>query len=291
MKTKKVKCSQCNIEFDKPVSYIKQGIKRGYPNHFCSNLCSRNFNVVLSKIYKKNRESDYNKNPKRCLSCDSPINYKEKFIQKYCSSRCAATHTQKDGGHKIWTEEDKKKLSTKMSGRKYPLRHKHRTKKKCKNCNKIFEVLPYRKNQLCCCRNCYLKWSKKTGYLKGKTGGYRQKGGRGKQGWYKGYYCNSSWELAWVIYNLDKGIKFTRNTKGFEYTFNDETYKFYPDFILENGDYVEVKGYLDGKQKAKIGDFPKKLEVIGKKEIKFFIEYVKMKHGKDFIKIYEKKCS
>ena len=41
------------------------------------------------------------------------------------------------------------------------------------------------------------------GYLKGKTGGIREGAGRSKSGWYKGYYCNSSYELAWVIYSLD----------------------------------------------------------------------------------------
>ena len=27
--------------------------------------------------------------------------------------------------------------------------------------------------------------------------------GYGKHGWYKEYWCDSSWELAYVIYNLD----------------------------------------------------------------------------------------
>lgn len=32
------------------------------------------------------------------------------------------------------------------------------------------------------------------------AGGYRPGSGIGKQGWYKNYWCDSSWELAYVIY-------------------------------------------------------------------------------------------
>ena len=45
------------------------------------------------------------------------------------------------------------------------------------------------------------------------AGGYRRGSGRGKKGWYKGYWCDSSWELAWVIYSLEHGVEFTRNWK------------------------------------------------------------------------------
>ena len=44
------------------------------------------------------------------------------------------------------------------------------------------------------------------------NGGYRQGSGRGKKGWYKGFFCDSSWELAYVIYCLDHNIDIKRNT-------------------------------------------------------------------------------
>jgi len=121
---------------------------------------------------------------------------------------------------------------------------------------------------------------------KGKTGGLRQKGGRGKQGWYKGIYCNSSWELAYVIYCKDHNIDILRNKEGFEYTFNNQIFKFYPDFIVNN-EFVEIKGYLDAKNKAKILQFSKKLTVIDKNSINQFLDYVILTYGKDFIKLYE----
>ena len=50
-----------------------------------------------------------------------------------------------------------------------------------------------------------------------KSGGIRKGSGRGKKGTYKGYWCDSSYELAWVIYNIDKNIPFTRNSEKFKY--------------------------------------------------------------------------
>lgn len=121
--------------------------------------------------------------------------------------------------------------------------------------------------------------------IKNGLGGYTKGGGRGKHGWYKGYWCDSSWELAWVIYHLDNNIFFERNTKGFEYIFKNKKYKFYPDFIKDNI-YFEIKGWIDEKNKEKINQFPFKLEVLTKKEIKNIIEYVKSKYGNNFISLY-----
>lgn len=120
-----------------------------------------------------------------------------------------------------------------------------------------------------------------------KGGGYKPGSGRGKQGWYKGYWCDSSWELAYVIYNLDHNIKFVRNKEGFEYEFENKKYKYYPDFILEDGTYVEIKGFLDKKNKTKIKTFNKRLIIIDKNGIQQYINYAIKKYGKDFIKLYK----
>ena len=37
-------------------------------------------------------------------------------------------------------------------------------------------------------------------------GGLRPGSGRGKMGYYKGYYCRSSWELAWIVYQIEHNI-------------------------------------------------------------------------------------
>lgn len=304
-----VKCKQCNCDFLKCSYEITRSEKLGYKNHFCSNKCCVKYNNNIHRdiLPKKHRE-EYYKNPKLCLYCNSIIPYEKKNSNlNYCSRRCAAIHTQKDGGHCKWDEKGKqylRELSKKNpyfngtiqsprrgNGKNGLVSQRIISNKICPTCGLSFR--PKKINQICCNRKCRNKWIIHSGYLKGKgLGGYREKGGRGKQGWYKGYYCSSSWELAWVIYQLEHGVKFKRNTEGFEYEFNGRKYKFYPDFQMdETNNYVEVKGYLDKKNTAKISSFPYQLNVIGRKEIKPFIEYTELKYGKDYTHLYETKKS
>jgi hypothetical protein len=124
--------------------------------------------------------------------------------------------------------------------------------------------------------------------LKGKTGGIRKGGGRGKKGWYKNFWCDSSWELAWIIYQLDHNIEFKRNKEGFDYIFKNEKHKYYPDFILLDSDeYIEIKGYLTEKVKEKIKQFPYKLNILDKNSIKPYLKYAKQIYGENFIELYK----
>ncbi len=121
-----------------------------------------------------------------------------------------------------------------------------------------------------------------------KLGGYIKGSGRGKKGWYKGIWCDSSYELAWVIYNLEHGIKFKRNCEKFEYSFENKILKWIPDFILDDNSYVEIKGFLTEKTEAKFRCFKKPLKVLLGKNLKEIFEFVINKFGKDFIKLYKK---
>lgn len=116
--------------------------------------------------------------------------------------------------------------------------------------------------------------------------GYRKGSGICKHGSYKGYYCDSSWELAYIIYNLEHGILFSRNKIGFNYIFNNKIHKYYPDFIIGEK-YVEIKGYFTDQVNEKIKQFPLNLEIIDKEKIKPYLEYTINKYGKDFIKLYD----
>lgn len=125
--------------------------------------------------------------------------------------------------------------------------------------------------------------------LKGRpnpASGFREKSGWGKQGWYKGYWCQSSYELAFVVYHLDHGIQFERNREGFPYTIKDTTHKYYPDFKLGDG-YIEVKGFLRESDKEKFKQFPLKLTVLFLEDMNYIFEYVHRKYGKKFIELYE----
>jgi hypothetical protein len=111
----------------------------------------------------------------------------------------------------------------------------------------------------------------------------------GYAGRYKGFWCDSSWELAYIVYNLEHDIPVIRNRKGFKYTFYKKVHKFYPDFIV-NGKYVEIKGVIKRKSNAKFNQFPEELIIIGPEEIKPYLEYTIQKYGVDFYKtLYDKK--
>lgn len=116
----------------------------------------------------------------------------------------------------------------------------------------------------------------------GLSGGYRKGSGRGKKGTYKGYYCDSSWELAYVIYNLDHNISFIRNEQLFPYEFEGKQHKYKPDFI-EGDTYVEIKGYFTEQVRAKEKAFPFKLKYLDKNTIRPYLEYAERVYGKDFI--------
>lgn len=124
--------------------------------------------------------------------------------------------------------------------------------------------------------------------LKNNAGGYRRGSGRGKKGWYKGYWCDSTWELAFLIYHLDHNIKIERNLKSFEYFINEKKHKYYPDFIVDEK-YFEIKGYMNDKDPFKFhANLDKKLEIISKEQIDFYLQYVKEKYKITILKdLYE----
>ena len=78
------------------------------------------------------------------------------------------------------------------------------------------------------------------------------KGGRGKKGWYKGFFCSSTYELAFLIYCIDHNIPVQKCNYVYDYTYKAKNHKYYPDFIINNT-IVEIKGitciFLQGKKK------------------------------------------
>ena len=126
----------------------------------------------------------------------------------------------------------------------------------------------------------------------GKSGGYRQGAGYKniKKGFYKGYWCDSSWELAFLIYCLEHNITIKRNTDKFPYYMENKLYYYLPDFIIGNT-YIEIKGRVDSKCKYKFEQFPDKqrLKIYYAKDMKYFLDYVYKKYGKNFTDLYDDK--
>lgn len=116
-------------------------------------------------------------------------------------------------------------------------------------------------------------------------GGYRQGSGRGKKGWYKGFFCDSSWELAYILYCLDHSISIKRNTERLKYFFNNKEKSYLPDFIVD-GVLTEIKGYRSPQWEAKLKYNPS-VNVLYKKDMIPILEYVVLTYGKDYIGLYE----
>ena len=107
-----------------------------------------------------------------------------------------------------------------------------------------------------------------------------------KCGYYQGIWCDSSWELAYILYQKDHNIEVERNLTPYEYVFEGKTYKFYPDFIV-NGELVEIKGFFDAKNIAK-KEQVKNVIFIGTEEMKPILKYVIQKYGNDFTSLYSR---
>jgi hypothetical protein len=138
----------------------------------------------------------------------------------------------------------------------------------CKACN-----TPYwaQRNPHYCSSKCCMS----------KQGGYQPHAGvkKAKRGYYKGFYCSSTWELAWLIYTMDHGIIPVRNTQSFPYTYHGKSLKYIPDFILPNNTYVEIKGSHDLMQwYEKLAAFPHIIKVYYETNLSPIFTYILKKY-------------
>jgi hypothetical protein len=118
-------------------------------------------------------------------------------------------------------------------------------------------------------------------------GGYERGSGRGKKGWCRGHWCDSTYELVFVVYALDHEIEFERNLELFPYEFEGRVQRWIPDFRLADGTYVEIKGYLSPQALAKFEFFYRPLLVLARAELQDMFEYVWRTYGRNLVQLYE----
>ena len=214
---------------------------------------------------------------------------------RFCSSKCANSRT--------WTDADKKKKSLSYKKHDYigpngvtrdTLIQKYYQNPKICSCCGI--TLPYEKRHRKTCSEKCAKLSFAQSFKNNKTkniGGIRQGAGRSKSGWYKGFFCDSTYELVFVIYNIDHNIPFERNRIGYEYLYNGESHLYYPDFLMSDGTLVEIKGYhteLVDIKLAAVKD--KKIKILYEKDLEPYFEYVKNEyHCSHLQDLYEQKTA
>jgi hypothetical protein len=282
----------------KPVIFILKGknmnkcLNCGKPvkNKYCNVSC-QNTHIWLGKKRKKEsieKQKEHNKNlwkefDVKCSVCGKEFKVKEFNVESpkkekyYCNRSCA--------NKRVWNNEHKTKLSETCKNSKKVINANRKIGDERKKLTKIIkgeclycggEINKSKKYH----KECWLKCS----------GGLKEGSSRGKSGWYKGYWCDSSYELAWIIYQIDNNQKFERNKKGFDYTYLNKTHKFYPDFLLPDNSYVEIKNYKSELTDSKVNQFPHNIKVIYKEEMKEkYLPYVISKYGKNFISLYKKR--
>lgn len=92
--------------------------------------------------------------------------------------------------------------------------------------------------------------------------------GRTKQIIVDGIKLQGQWEVDFYLWAKSQGLNPIRSNKTFEYEWNG-TRTYHPDFYIASLDlYVEVKGYQTDRDNAKWSQFPEKLRIIKKEEIK-----------------------
>lgn len=185
----------------------------------------------------------------------------------YCSRSCANS--------RVFSDESKIKKSLANKGKL--------SWNKGKQLSWIFTKCEYCKNDIRHRKSSPKKYHPEC-WLKA-SGGYRKGSGIGKSGWYNGVWCDSSYELAWVIYQFEHNITFKRNKETFSYQWKGVVKKYTPDFI-KHGEIIEIKGYVDKQVEAKLQSIPN-LKILFREDLNVEFEYVENKYGKDFIKLYQ----
>lgn len=214
---------------------------------------------------------------------------------RFCSRKCAnsrkfteETNQKKREAARLYTQEHPEALSRKYLLDAQKLRVEYdKNPNSCKICGKN---IPYNiRYRGSCSLECLQKLRSQQAKDNIAVGGYREGSGIGKHGYYKGYKCDSTYELAYVIYNIDHNILFERSSYKYLYVaIDDSVHTYYPDFI-QDGFIIEIKGYMNEnvyRKIAAVNDYPVKL--LRYSEIKPMIEYVqKTCNVKDISKLYD----
>lgn len=113
-------------------------------------------------------------------------------------------------------------------------------------------------------------------------GGYIHGSGRGKKGRYKGFFCDSTYELVYIIYNLDNDIEFKRCDRVYTYEYEGILHYYHPDFELGDGSLVEIKGYHTPLVDAKIASVTDRpIKILYEDDLDYAFNWVREKYQYD----------
>lgn len=132
-----------------------------------------------------------------------------------------------------------------------------------------------------CSRECWIESKRSYALQQDSHGG-------GHKGKYQGITCDSTYELAFLIWNLDHGIDIKRACSVYSYSYKNKISSYIPDFVVE-GQEVEIKGFMSARAQSKLDQNPH-IFVVDKVSIQPFIRYVKDTYQvKDLRDLYDSK--
>lgn len=229
--------------------------------------CGKDFEVVCSQ-----RNFDRGKYKKYCCrSCANTRDHSQETILKIKSS----VNLFIQNNHDLYIRNNKNNKKAEETLLKRCI---------CKYCGKEFII--YRKangrfsKTKYCCDECRHRFVSENNIAK-ETGGFKEGSAKNyKHGWYKGIHCDSSWELAFVVYMLDHNIEISRYNGYRTYYLENKQHKFYPDFVVDDKLY-EIKGIKDKISEAKLQYNPDVI-FLYRNDMKRYIEYTSEKYGRNF---------
>lgn len=189
-----------------------------------------------------------------------------------CSRRCASILTARNTNK---SEKNSKIANT--------LSLKSQKTKICCYCGKEYNSHDRGKSKFCSddCRKKFNSEKLSISAKKRELGGYNPNSiKKHHHGTYKGIRCDSSWELAYLVYCIEHDINIKRCNETRFYTIDGIKHKYFPDFVV-NDKIIEIKGYLGKEAKEKSIQNPD-IIVITRDEMKKFLEYTKNKYGINF---------
>jgi hypothetical protein len=257
--------------------------------------CDKNPNSHKKDFIKKKKINKDNKNPileieLECKICkkkyrmnirknDFELGKYKKTCSRKCASKLSAINTN--------LETKNKNISNAF----FVLKENNKKYRKCEYCGKTFEIENKSKTSFCCeeCRNKSKRYKLSISAKNRNFGGYNEKSiKKHHKGNYKGIHCDSSWELAYVVWCLDHNINIKRYSGFRTYIYNDKKHKYFPDFVIDETVIIEVKGYLDEISKIKL-EQNTDIKLLSKIDLQEPLEYVKNKYGVNFWEVlYEK---
>lgn len=239
-------------------------------------------------LYDSLSLEEYNKVEKTCKRCGKSyyIAWTKSGYSDFCCEGCSRAYST-DLNRKGINEKVSKKLKGRYVGQNknyYSSRKSYdESPNKCLICGKSISY-ENKHRKYCsgdCCREARSLNAKKLNQEGKLCGGYRRGSSRGRGGYYKGVWCDSTYELAYLVYCLDNRIDIQRCKEVFKYNINRTIKKYHPDFLVE-GIIVEIKNYwreeVDVKTEA-VKKEGRKIRVLYGADLEPYMCYVDEKYN------------